>query len=67
MSVGRFLVYFIALSACSTIAFASYLVGHAGNLDAMQAEAAQPPAVSAPAGAARHKTFHKHTLVAFAD
>lgn len=73
MSLGRFVGYFVALSACSTIAFASCLMGK--TAPQMPASLAETPGVSVVPDQSRHHTggrLHrqvtlKTVLVARAD
>jgi hypothetical protein len=69
MSVRRFIGYFIALSACSTIAFASSLLDHAPaeELQSQETSSLMPLLPNPATYLSPHKSVPKHSQVALAQ
>ena len=70
MSVRRFAVYFFALAACSTIAFASGLTGKVAvhnNSAALESDAERPLTPSEQAALAHRHSLNKLAQIARAD
>ena len=63
MSTRRFVAYFLAISAGSTVAFASTLIGRPMPPELMAEQSETPAsraAISAALDAIRHRRHHKH-------
>ena len=67
MPVRRFIGYFIALSACSTIAFASSLAAHIPAQEDLAENISLPPLPHAPVHLQGHKSTLRRVQVALAE